>query len=249
MSNVTASVTSVSRNSTMRSLRLILGLAAAALSLFGQGNTGSIVGTVTDPSGALMPGVEIAITNLNTGVSTPATTDSAGAFAARYIVAGAYRLQAAAKGFRPFLRDDITLDIGRELRVDFGMLTGTLTETVTVSGQPPLVETETGAISANLSGKAILTLPSFRRNIYDYTALMPGMATGAYGAAAVENPQANGGQGGKDPVFLDGAYSSLTVNTGTSTRPNPDVISDIKVTINSFSAEFGDTSGSVTVIN
>src|SRR6266542_4420900 len=91
---------------------VIFGLAATAAALFGQGNTGSIVGTVTDPSGAVMPEVGITITNLNTGVSTPATTDSAGAFAARYIVAGAYRLQATAKGFRPFQRDGITLDIG-----------------------------------------------------------------------------------------------------------------------------------------
>src|SRR5712692_10039683 len=88
---------------------IAFGLVATVAALFGQGNTGSIVGTVTDPSGALIPGVEIAITNLNTGVSTPATTDSAGAFAARYIVAGVYKVQATATGFRPFLRDGIAL--------------------------------------------------------------------------------------------------------------------------------------------
>src|SRR6266542_2346501 len=71
---------------------ILFGLAATAAALFGQGNTGSIVGTVTDPSGALIPGVEITITNLQTGVSTPAITDSAGAFAARFIVAGSYKL-------------------------------------------------------------------------------------------------------------------------------------------------------------
>jgi len=233
----------------MGQLRIIFGLAAIAAALFGQGNTGSIVGTVTDPSGAVIPGVEITITNRDTNVSTPATTDSVGAFAARYIVPGRYLLKANAKGFRPFQREDIILDMGRELRVDFAMITGTITETVTVSGEPALVETETGALSANLSVKTINTLPSFRRNIYDLTGLMPGMATGVYASAAVENPQANGGQGGKDPVFLDGAYSSLTVNTGTSTRPNPDVIDNVKVIINSFDAQYGDTSGSVTVIS
>jgi len=232
-----------------RAVRISLGLAAVAAVLYGQGNTGSIVGTVIDPTGAVMPGVEILITNTATGVSTPATTDSVGAFAARYIVAGSYKLAASAKGFKQYLRDDINVEIGRELRVDFSISPGVITESIVISGQPPLVETETGAISATLNTKAIVTLPSFRRNIYDYTALMPGMATGAYSSTGTENPQANGGQGGKDPVFLDGAYSSLTVNTGTSTRPNPDVIADVKVTINSFSAEFGDTSGSVTVIN
>jgi hypothetical protein len=220
-----------------------------AAALFGQGNTGTLVGTVTDPSGAVIPGVEITITNADTGVSTPATTDSTGGYAVRYVVAGRYKVVAGAKGFKQYVRGDINVEIGRELRVDFAMTTGAITESIVISGQPPLVETETGAISASLSTKAITTLPSFRRNIYDYTALMPGMATGAYSSTGTENPQANGGQGGKDPVFLDGAYSSLTVNTGTSTRPNPDVISDIKVTINNFSAEFGDTSGSVTVIN
>jgi hypothetical protein len=228
---------------------IALGLVATAAALFGQGNTGSIVGTVTDPSGAVMPGVELTITNLDTGVSTPAKSDSAGAFAARYIVAGGYRLQATAKGFKQYLRDDIVLGIGRELRVDIGMTTGTIADSITVSAQSQLVETETGALSANLTTKTITSLPSFRRNIYDYSALMPGMATGAYSSAAQENPSANGGTMGKDPVFLDGAYSSLTVNTGTSTRPNPDVIADVKVIINSFDAQFGDTSGSVTVIN
>src|SRR5437762_10749062 len=96
---------------------ITLGLVATAAALFGQGNTGSLVGTVTDPSGAVIPGVEITITNLETGVTTPATTDSAGAFAARFIVAGLYKLHAVAKGFRPFVRDGITLGLGRELRV------------------------------------------------------------------------------------------------------------------------------------
>lgn len=209
--------------------RPVFGLAAAATLLFAQGNTGSIVGTVTDTSGARIPGVDLSITNPATGVSTPAKSDNLGSFSVRYLIPGNYQLKASAAGFRPFLREDISLDAGRELRVDFPMTTGIVSESVTISGAPPLVETETGALGATLGTKQIGTLPSYRRNAMDYTGLMPGMTT------AGENPQANGGQGGKDPVFLDGAYASLTVNTATSTRPNPDVVSDIKVLINSFS--------------
>jgi hypothetical protein len=222
--------------------RPMFGLAAVATLLFAQGNTGSIVGTVTDSSGAAIPSVEVTIVNTATGVSTPAKSDNFGSFSVRYLIPGTYQLKASAAGFRQFLREDISLDPGRELRVDFPMTTGIVSESVTVTGTPPLLETETGALGAAMGTKLIGTLPSYRRNVMDYTGLMPGMVT------AGENPQANGGQGGKDPVFLDGAYASLTVNTGTSTRPNPDVVSDIQVLINSFSAEYGDTSGSVTVL-
>jgi hypothetical protein len=121
--------------------RAALFLALSAVSLFAQGNTGAILGTITDPSGAVVPRVKVTVTNTQTNVATNTETDNAGAYAVRFLQAGNYRVAAELPGFKKIDRENIQLDVFRELRVDLALETGTQADSVTVQAQAALVET------------------------------------------------------------------------------------------------------------
>jgi hypothetical protein len=200
----------------MTSLRVWALALAATATLCAQGNTGAILGTVTDASGGVVPGAAVTVSNVDTGVAIPATTNGAGEYAARSINPGRYTVQAVAAGFKKFRRENVNLDIGRELRIDIGLETGAVTESVVVSATAPLLETETGALRTAIESRQLEGLP--RRSVQDLAGLVPGMASTG------QDPQANGGIGGKDPILIDGAPSLLQVNTGVSSLPNVDMV-------------------------
>jgi hypothetical protein len=208
--------------------------------LFGQGNTSSIVGTVTDPSGAVVPSAKVVVTNVATGVPSTVTTDNLGNYTASLLPPGVYRVEAEAPGFKKFLRQDVTLEMTRLLRVDIALETGAVTETVTVQARTSLLETETGTLSATIENSQIIRLPSMGRNPQDFRLMVPGVALNRDGNTVVQ-----GGLVRKDPYYIDGAHSSNHVWSGNPVNPNPDVIQEFKVLTNSFSAEYGETSGAV----
>jgi TonB dependent receptor len=160
-----------------------------------------------------------------------------------YLQPGQYTVEAEAPGFKRFVRQNINLELDRELRINISLETGQLTESVNVTAEAPLVQTETGALSTTVENRQVVNLPLLGRNPQEFKALSPGV---------VENGGdivTNGGMVRKDPYYIDGAHSSNHVWGGTPVNPNPDVVSEIKVVTNSFSAEFGQTSGSVMLAN
>ena len=139
------------------SVLLVAGLAATFA--FGQNaNTGEIKGTVSDASGAVVAGVTVTITNVQTGVATVITTNSAGIYDAPSIPVGQYRMTFSKTGFRDFVRDGITLQI-QTLGVDATLQVGKATEQVVVTGEPPLVETETSEQHVDINTAAIHNAP------------------------------------------------------------------------------------------
>src|SRR5690242_11687575 len=101
----------------MRTTMIALMCAACA---FGQANTGSIRGTVSDSTGAVVPGAKILLANVQTGVQTSTTTDGLGAYLFEFLPPGDYRVEAEVAGFKKVIRENITLDVARQLRVDIG---------------------------------------------------------------------------------------------------------------------------------
>lgn len=215
-------------------------LLLSASLLYSQGNTGSILGTVTDPSASVIPKATITITNKRTGVKAETTSDSAGNYLFNFLQPGEYRVDAEVSGFKHFVRDNISLEMTRQLRIDVALETGQVTESVSVVAQTPLLETETGALSTTIENRQVVSLPTIGRNPQDFRLLIPGVALNRDG-----NPVTQGGQVRKDPYYIDGAHSSNHVWSGNPVNPNPDVISEFKVLTNSFSAEYGETSGAV----
>ncbi len=207
---------------------------------FSQGNTGTIVGTITDPSSAIIPGVSVVVTNVNTGIATSVTTDSAGNYSAPYLQPGTYRVQAEFQGFKKYVRENVRLSADTQVRIDALLEQGQMTESVSVSGEAPLVQTETGALGTVIETRQVTALPLAGRNPQDLKLLAPGVVQNSAGDTIAE-----GGLVRKDPYYIDGAHSSNHVWSGTPVNPNPDVVQEVKVVTNSFSAEYGQTSGSV----
>jgi hypothetical protein len=208
---------------------------------FGQSSTGSIVGTVTDASGAVVPGVKITITNMGTGVQITPVTDSLGNYRADFLPPGVYQITGEHAGFKKFVRENVVLDAARQLRVDLALETGAVTESVNVTASTPLVETETGTLSTTVENAQVIRLPLISRDPQSLRLLVPGVVDGPNGTVT------QGGLVRKDPYYIDGAHSSRHVWSGTAANPNPDVIAEFKVLTNSFSAQYGETSGALMV--
>ncbi|HWB99953.1 MAG TPA: carboxypeptidase-like regulatory domain-containing protein, partial [Bryobacteraceae bacterium] len=146
-----------------------------AASLFGQGNTGSLLGTVTDSSSAVVPNVRVTITNTQTGVQASTITDSLGNYLFNFLAPGTYKVEAEVTGFKKFTRENVSLDMNRQLRIDVVLETGSVTETVNVAAQTPLLETETGTLSSTIENRQVVSLPTLGRNPQDFRLLVPGV--------------------------------------------------------------------------
>ncbi|HWB96124.1 MAG TPA: hypothetical protein VG672_05465, partial [Bryobacteraceae bacterium] len=130
--------------------------------------------------------------------------------------------------------------MNRQLRIDVVLETGSITETVNVAAHTPLLETETGALSSTIENRQVVSLPTLGRNPQDFRLLVPGVVQNRDG-----NTITQGGLVRKDPYYIDGSHSSNHVWSGNPVNPNPDVLQEFKVLTNSFSAEYGETSGAV----
>src|SRR5580704_761330 len=115
-------------------------------SLFGQANTASIRGIITDASNAVVPRAEVILTNTGTGTKSSVKTNDVGEYLFEFLAPGNYKVEAQAPGFKSSVRDNITLELARQLRIDMRLETGQVTETLDVTGQAPLVETENGSL-------------------------------------------------------------------------------------------------------
>lgn len=220
--------------------KLVFALLVTALFSAAQTISSSIVGTVTDPSGAVVPGVVITVRNLDTGIRTSAMTDSVGNYTVTQLPPGNYQVDAEMAGFKRFQRQNVALEMTRQLRIDVQLETGAATETVNVESTTPLIETETGQMSSTVTTRELTALPTIGRNPQDFRLLVPGVVLNRDGNTVIQ-----GGMVRKDPYYIDGAHSSNHVWSGNPVNPNPDVIQEFKVLTNSFSAEYGETSGGV----
>src|SRR5688572_7021081 len=123
----------------MRSL--LLSLLLAATMLWAQGNNSTLVGTITDPSGAVMTGVPVVATNVNTNVRSSAVSDESGNFQIPNLQPGMYQVEVQSPGFKRFVRQNVPLEIDRQLRINAVLEPGAVTESVNVSAEAPLVQT------------------------------------------------------------------------------------------------------------
>ncbi len=129
-------------------LGAILGVLLFSVALFAQGSFGRILGTVTDQTGAVLPGATVTVTDTERGLARTLNTDSAGEYNAPNLIPSTYTVRVEAKGFKTLNRQNVVLEVGKEVRVDLTPQTGDQTQTVTVTEAIPLVDTAT----SNLGG-------------------------------------------------------------------------------------------------
>ncbi|MGC1620317.1 MAG: TonB-dependent receptor [Candidatus Acidiferrum sp.] len=232
---------------------LLVSLIAFSFSTFAQQT--AIVGTVTDPSGAVVPNVTVTITNTDTGVSRNFMTNDAGQYVAPDLQIGHYAVKAAAKGFKASEEKNIVLTVGDRVRADFQMQLGAAQETVTVEANAVQVQTDSGEQSNLINEQQMSQLSINGRGIYQLAALTPGASsqisgtvnTSAGGDASVEF---NGMRQNHNIYLLDGGEDDDRGGAGgMSIAPSTDAIAEFRALTSNYSADYGlSSAGTMTMV-
>ena len=217
-------------------LLLLVVIGSGASLSFGQSiNAGDIRGTVTDPTGALVPGVSVIVLNVDTGVAKAFTTNQSGLYDTNSIVPGHYTVTFKAAGFEQLVRGPITLEIGFTT-VNGSLTIGATEQEVKVSSDVPLLTTESGDQSTTLDAKSMDELPQVGQDWQNFVILLPGAA-----GTTSSNPGQEAAINGNLPysnILSDGASTTL----GQSMNANPTTFEDVaelQVNTSSFSAQYG----------
>lgn len=213
-----------------------------------QSFTGQIVGTVTDQSGAILPGVSITITHLGTNAVREVLTNEAGGYTAPGLSAGEYRIEARLSGFRTEIRTGIVVQVNQIARANFELTVGEVAQTIEVTGAAPLIETDSAAVGQVIDRKKIDDLPLNGRNFLQLSFLAPGivpLSQGENTAARGGNAHINGGREWQNNFILDGVDNNDLANGEIRLLPSVDALSEFKVQTSAFSAEFGRAVGGV----
>lgn len=241
----------------MRLCLLISMLISALMGLpcFAQLDTGVVLGTVLDPSGAVVPGASVVVENQGTGARYEVVTDASGNFIASALTVGIYRVSASAPGFKTKINENLRLQVSDRLRVELILETGQISEKVTVSSEAPLVDTASTTLGGVVTSAQLQSLPVNGRNVMDLLQLIPGaMLRGGASSQTVGGAQLFRSSSGVR-FLLDGADASrvdaddLNNTYGSSrgrvSRASIDAVQEFRVYTNSFSAEYGEALGGV----
>jgi hypothetical protein len=236
------------------SARLLAGLLLlTASSVWAQDARGTVLGRVTDSSGASVAGADVRITNVNTGVTAAAAANEAGNFILPYLLPGSYTLSAEAKGFKRWVRPEIQVRINDSIEVNVELQIGATTETIEVKDTTPLLSTAEASLGQVIDERRVLELPLFAGNAMDLVHLAPGTVNGtnlrlrkAAFNAAPSQFSTDGGGNNQNEFSIDGV--SNTFSDGTAPRvafsPPPTAISEFRVQTTAFDASLGHTMGS-----
>ncbi|MFB3814517.1 MAG: carboxypeptidase regulatory-like domain-containing protein [Terriglobales bacterium] len=220
-------------------LSLILTLSTAAV---GQTYNATLLGRVTDPAGAVVPGARVTLLSQTTGYSRTATTDESGNYVIANVPIGTYQVTATREGFRTKSVSDLQLHVAQEARLDLQLEMGVATEVVMVSGAAPLVQTDSATVGTVVSAKEIAAMPLNGRDYTQLAGLAPGVVhAGNNGHANLV--YVNGARTQKTEFFIDGSPNTETWNGGALVSPSVDGIDEFRVQTNLSSAEFGHGSG------
>jgi outer membrane receptor protein involved in Fe transport len=224
-------------------------LAACSLglaSLLAQDATGKITGTVTDPSGSVVPGAKITVLNADTNISKKATTDKNGVYQVPSLPIGHYRVRAEAGGFAKIeVAGTNSLEINQTLRIDIRLEVGQVSDTVTVESGGNLVETQNSTVGATVTGNAIFELPLNGRNTLDLLGTQPGITPTNPDSTASGNYSIGGGRTDSVTYLLDGGLNNSLLSNGAVIDPNPDAVAEFRVLESNYGAEYGRNAGGI----
>ena len=230
-------------------------MAVAAVLLFGgtahaQFDTAVVLGTVKDPSGSVVPGATVTLSNASTGISATAATDANGDYQFPNVRIGTYTVKAELQGFSIAEAEDVQVTVNARLRVDLTLKAGNVSETVTVTGAATLLESESSDRGQVIGKEQIVNLPLNGRAYADLALLSPGVRRSAIADSRDASFNVHGLRSALNSFILDGVDNNSygTSNQGFSNQVvqvSPDAVEEFKVQTNNFSAEFGRTGGAV----
>ena len=233
-------------------LSTIMIVMALSLPLHAQEVSAGLTGRVTDPSGGAVVGAVVTARDQERGTSWPATTNEDGIYACPRIPSGTYSLKVEASGFKTYTHADIVLEVNQRGRVDVALQLGSVNESVEVTGEAPLLQTETTLVSAVVSAQTLDDAPLISRNFLELTLLIPGVTTTDPASFNTGTRADNAGRtfvnGNREQAnnfMLDGADANQVSDNLAAYQPSPDAIQEMRVITQNASAEFGNFQGGV----
>lgn len=220
-----------------------------------QENRATVIGSVTDPQGGVIPNATIKATNIETNSATSTTSNDSGLYSLPFLPIGRYRISVTASGMKTYVRDNIELRVGDRTQLDFQMEVGAVSETVTVASAAPLLETATASRGQVIDEEKVRDLPLLGRNPFLLAALASGVQiTSSQGSISfrpfdnggMDAISINGGRQRSNEFLIDGQPNTGTENGGVgalSFVPSPDAVQEFKVQSNTYDAQFGRTGG------
>jgi Carboxypeptidase regulatory-like domain len=227
---------------------IVLALLIAAPAWAQQGTT-ELRGRVEDAQSGVLPGVTVTVRNQATGMYRETVSGPDGSFIASGLTPGTYEVVAELQGFKKFNRKDLILEVGKTTSIDVKMEVGGIEQTVTVSGESPLVDVTSKEIGGNITSDTLVQLPSVNGNFIGFVGLLPGIvpsiSTESFGSDSIS---VNGQDPRNNNYMLDGGNNNDDVigqRAGTQARTPIEAVQEFQVLTNQFDAEFGRTAGAV----
>lgn len=232
-------------------LAVLLCLFTAALSA--QTTTASITGTVSDPSGAVVPNVKVVATNVGTNVTYSATTNDSGVYNLLFLPVGQYNVTAETQGFKKTILGPFPLEVNQIARVDVNLQVGETTQSVEIRDFAPILQTESTQTGDTLTSSRLSALPLNGRNFASLTMLIPGaistspnaMNTSGRAQGSGSRPQVNGNREQTNSFLLDGIDANDSIDNRIGYQPNVDALEEVKVITGNGSSEFGNVGGAI----
>jgi len=223
----------------------------AANRVSAQETTGSIVGVIKDSSGSVITGAQIVATRTDTGVESRTTSDDQGSYQFLLMRAGQYRITVEAPGFQKLVRENVVVNTTERVRIDSTLTVGQVTETVSVTAETPLLQSEKSTVGQVVEQRTIQSIPLATRN---FTQIL-GTSAGVIGAVFnADNPgtgsdsvSVNGARRGSNNLLVDGVPTTNPLNNAPDGDGTPSIefLSEFKVLTSLYSAEYGRNLGSV----
>jgi len=211
--------------------------------LLAQTTVGSIVGTVKDPSGAVLPGAAITVTNEATAIAREATSNPAGDFAVLNLLPGRYTVSARLQGFKTWTATGIEVRLNQSTTVDITLELGPITQSVEVVGAVPLLQTVESTVGNVVDQRRVQELPLNGRDFTQLTLLVPGAAPaslpGGFFVIGGQPVAVSGNRPDQNNYTLDGTYNNETFFKHYGVRPSVDAIQEFNIQTNITSARFG----------
>jgi hypothetical protein len=234
---------------------LLYSLPAAA-----QTSYGTVVGTVTDTTGAVVPGVAITLVNTGTSERHSTKTDDRGSYQFVNLLPGMYKVTFEHAGFKKMARENLEVKVSTTARIDIAMEVGAIEQQVEVTSAAPQIDTESSTVGQVIEGKVVEETPLNGRNVMNLIGLAPGVVPQGSSSGSVQsnqhggtfsnpagwgNYQIGGGMAGQSAMNLDGQPLNGTQNNSPVVVPTQDIIAEFRVETNTVSPEFGRFAGGV----
>jgi hypothetical protein len=229
--------------------------AFAGRALVAQDNSGTILGTVSDPSGASVPKAEVTVTNTGTNISVVVTTGDSGAYTVPQLIPGNYSISIKVPGFQTASITNVAISAGDRRRADAALKVGSSNETVEITTAAPVLQTDESSIGSNVTQRAVQDLPLNGRNFISLVQIVPGATESSPNSInsgtrpddrrPTSSVSINGQSETLNDQLIDGIDNNERMIASIGVRPSIDAIQEVRIVTNTFSADSGRAAGAV----